>query len=83
MEGWLRAFQHGMGFSHPTLPKFLSFLRKEQNWTEVKIARTQAGEQPRKDTKNFKSNKRLKTVLSIYQNNRIRSLLGLANNFEF
>ena len=72
-----------MGFSHPTLGKFLSFLRKEQNWTEVKIARIEAGEQPRKDAKYVKPNERLKTIWSHYQNNRILSLLGLANNFEF
>ena len=78
------AFQHGMGFSHPTLGKFLSFLRKEQNWTEVKIARIQAGEQPHNDAKYVKSNERLRTILSNYQNNCILSLLeGLANNFEF
>ena len=84
VEGWHRAFQHGMGFNHPTLGKFLSFLRKEQNWTEVKIARMQGGEQPRKNAKYVKFNERLKTILSNYQNNRILSLLeGLANNFEF
>ena len=50
----------------------------------VKIAYIQAGEQPRKDAKYVKSNERLKTILSNYQNNRILSLLeGLAKNFEF
>ena len=84
VEGWHRAFQHGMEFPHPTLGKFLSFLRKEQNWTEVKIARIQSGEQPRKDAKCGKSNERPKTIWSNYQNSRILSLLeGLANNFEF
>ena len=84
VEGWHRAFQHGMGFSHPTLDKFLSFLRKEQNWAEVKIARRQARKQARKDAKYVNFNELLKTILSNYQNNRILSLLeGLANNFEF
>ena len=30
VEGWHRAFQLGMGFAHPTITKFLQYLRKER-----------------------------------------------------
>ena len=84
VEGWHRAFQHGMGFAHPTLGKFLTFLRREQGWTEVKIARIEGGEKPRKDAKYERTNDKLKNILEHYQNNRLMSLLeGIANNFDF
>ena len=84
VEGWHRAFQHGMGFAHPTLGKFLSFLRREQNWTEVKMARIQGGEPPNRDAKYVKSNEHVMNILANYQNNRVLNLLqGLANNFDF
>ena len=85
VEGWHRAFQHGMGFSsnigqNSVIPKEGTKLDRSE---EVKNACIQAGEQPRKDAKYGKPNERLKTILSNYQNNRILSLLeGLASNFE-
>ena len=54
-----------MEFAHPTLGLFLTFLRKEHNWTEVKTARILAGEQSRKDTKYDKANERLKQFSTV------------------
>ena len=84
VEGWHRAFQHGMGFAHPTLGKFLTFLRREQSWTEVKVARIQGGEKPNRNVKYARNNCNLQNILLNYQNNRILALLeGISNNFDF
>ena len=44
VEGWHRAFQLGMGIAHPLITNFLQYLRKEQSFTENRIARIRAGE---------------------------------------
>ena len=36
VEGWHRAFQTSLGHNHPTIYKFIEFLRMEQDHTEKK-----------------------------------------------
>ena len=38
VEGWHRAFQTSLGYNHPTIYKFVEFLRLEQDHTEKKAA---------------------------------------------
>ena len=84
VEGRHHAFQSGMGFSHPTILKFLHYLKREQSLTENKIARIRSGEKFKKDAKYEASSERLMEILANYQNNRIKkTLIGISCNFNF
>ena len=45
VEGWHRAFQTSLGHNHPTVYKFVEFLRLEQDHTEKKLTRLNVGQQ--------------------------------------
>ena len=84
VEGWHRAFQLGMGFAHPTITKFLQYLRKEQSFTENRIARIRAGEVLPVTAKVERHRQRLQQLLNHYQNNNLLSVLErLSFNFDF
>ena len=84
VECWHRAFQLGMGFAHPTITKFLQYLRKEQSFTEKRIARICAGEILPVNAKVERHRHRLQQLLNHYQNNNLLSVLeGLSFNFDF
>ena len=78
------AFQLGMGFAHPTITKFLPYLRKEQSFTENRIARIRAGEILLVNAKVERHCQRLQELLNHYQNNSLLSdLEGVSFNFDF
>ena len=84
VEGWHRAFQLGMGFAHPTITKFLQYLRKEQSFTENRIARRRTGETLPVNAKVERHRQRLQQLLNHYQNNNLLFVLeGLSFNFDF
>ena len=82
VEGWHRASQLGMGFAHPTITKLLQYLRKEQSFTENRIARIRAEILPVK-AKVERHRQRLQQLLNPYQNNNLSVLEGLSFNFDF
>ena len=84
VERWHHTFHSGMGFSHPTILKFLHYLQREQSLTENKIARIRAGEKFKKDAKYEASSEPPLEILADYQNNRIKkTLIGISCNFNF
>ena len=82
--GWHRGFQLGMGFAHPTITKFSQYLRKEQSFTENRIARIRAGEVLPVNAKVERHRQRLQQFLNHYQINNLLSVPeGLSINFDF
>ena len=71
-------------FAHPTTTKFLQYLRKEQSFTENRIARIRAREILPFNVKVEQHRQRLQHLLNHHQNNNLLSLLeGLSFNFDF
>ena len=84
VEGWHRAFQMGMGCAHPTICKFIQYLRNEQSLTENRITRIIAGEDVYKRPEYVHRQNRLAKILKDYQNSIIlKELEGISYNFEF
>ena len=84
VEGWHRAIKGSLGYVHPTIFKFIDFLRREQSAAENKLISLQAGKEFPKNARYQKNALRIKNILEGYQNNRIElALNGLSNNFDF
>ena len=84
VEGWHRAIKGSLGYVHPTIFKFIDFLRREQSATENKLISLQAGKELPKNARYQKNALRIKNILEGYQKNRIElALNGLSNNFAF
>ena len=84
VEGWQKAFQLSMGFAHPTITKFLHYLRKEQSFTEKRIARLLGREILPVNAKVERRRQRLQQLVNHYQNNNLLSVLkGFSFNFYF
>ena len=70
-------------YVHPTIFKFIDFLRREKSAAENKLISLQAGKEFPKNARYQKNALRIKNILEGYQNNRIEPALnGLSNNFD-
>ena len=84
VEGWHRGIKWSLGYVHPTIFKFIDFLRREQSAAENKLIGLQAGKEFPKNARFHKNALRIKNILEGYQNNRIElALKRLSNNFDF
>ena len=74
----------GMGCAHPTIHKFIQFLRTEQSLSENELERIIAGESAAKVANTEKSQTALVEIFKNYTNtNILKQLEGLSFNFDF
>ena len=84
VEGWHRAIKGSLGYVHPTIFKFVDFLRREQSAAENKMIALQAGSEFPRSALYRKTAQKIKNILDGYQNSRIEMTLNrLAHNFDF
>ena len=84
VEGWHRAIKGSLGYVHPSIFKFVEFLRREQSAAENKLIALQAGNDFPKSDQYQKNAQRIQNILQQYQNNRIELIFtGLAQNCDF
>ena len=79
-KNWLwnhccRKFQVNVVFLHPTMMKFLQYLRKEQNFTENRIARVHIAKNLPVNAKMERYNRRFLQVFRYCQKNELLSVL--------
>ena len=67
VEGWHRAMKGSLGYVHPTIFKFIDFLRREQSAAENKLISFQAGKEFPKNARYQKNAPRIKNILEGYQ----------------
>jgi hypothetical protein len=86
LEAWHRRFQIIIGKSHPNIYEFITKLKSEQSYTDFRLDKIYAGEDPIKIKRKAKTQtQRLKTVVQKYDDylTVFEYLRGCARNFEF
>ena len=51
VDGWQRAFQSAIGYTHPTIHKLIEFIQPEQSLAENELVRTKSREKALKTAK--------------------------------
>ena len=84
MEGWHNAFARTVQIAHPTLPRLVVKLQKEQNINQMNVERMLAGEDPPLRKKKYRDlDRRLRTVVLDYENRTsIDYLRGCSHNIN-
>ena len=67
VEGWHRDIKGNLGYAHPTIFKFIDFLRREQSAAEKKLISLQVGKEFPKKSRYQKNALRIKNILEGYQ----------------
>ena len=84
VEGWHNAFQSGISIHHPSFPKLMNYLQREQSLQETKYAKWEAGDIPFEAKLSKERTERLFNLVTNYQNrDTILYLKGIAHNFTF
>ena len=86
LEAWHRRFQIIIGKSHPNIYEFITKLKAEQSYTDFRLDKIYAGEDPVKiKRKTITQTQRLKNIVMKYENypDVLEYLRGCARNFEF
>ena len=86
LEAWHRRFGCIIGKSHPNVYEFIAKLKEEQSYTEYRIDKIFAGEDPVKiNRKDKQIANRLKRIVSEFHQNPsvIEYLRGCGHNFNF
>ena len=84
VEGWHNAFARTVQIAHPTLPRLVVKLQKEQNINQMNVERMLAGEDPPLRKKKYRDlDRRLRTVVLDYENRTsIDYLRGCSHNIN-
>ena len=84
LEGWHNGFARAIGSAHPSIWKFIEFIRKEHATTHVTIAQIKAGQAPPSLRKEYKViNEHIKTIVNDYPNKEIITYLkGVSHNLK-
>jgi hypothetical protein len=84
VEGWHNAFARSVQIAHPTLPRLVVKLQKEQNNNQLIVERLLAGEDPPLKKKKYRDlDRRLQTVVLDYENRAsIDYLRGCSHNIN-
>jgi hypothetical protein len=84
VEGWYRRFHSLVAADHPSIWKFISGLKKEQNLNEVQINKYVSGEDPQESRLMYRERaKNFENIVSSYDKNNLEFYLtGIANNFN-
>ena len=86
VEGWHRTFETQVAGHHPNIWKFLDFLKKEQNYNDVKVDQFLAGNSLQPPRKKYRdSSERIKRIVEKYSSysNVIDYLRAIAHNLGF
>lgn len=84
VEGWHSAFARSVQIAHPTLPRLVVKLQKEQSLNQLNVERMVAGEEPPLKKKNYRDlDCRLRSVVLDYGNrSAIDYLRGCSHNIN-
>ena len=74
VEGWHSAFARSVQIAHPTLPRLVVKLQKEQGINQLNVERMLAGEDPPLRKKYRDNDRRLRTVVLDYANRTIQAI---------
>jgi hypothetical protein len=86
LEAWHRRFNVIIGKSHPNIFEFITRLKAEQSYTELRVDKIYAGNDPIRVKRKQKTQiNRVKTIVSNYADypDIIQFLKGCAHNIEF
>ena len=75
VEGWHNAFQSSISCSHPSFPKFVKLLQREQGIQDVKYAKWEGGNFPLPSKLSIKREQRLNNLVSEYSNRDLLTYL--------
>ena len=83
VEGWHNAFKSGICHAHPSFPKLLIHLQREQSLQEAIYAKWEGGSIKQRSKQSIEQEKRLQSIVEDYQNRDILVYLrGIAYNFN-
>ena len=83
VEGWHNAFGSGISHSHPSLPKLLKHLKREQSLQEAVYSKWEGGEHKEISKLSLKREERILTLVAAYSNrNLLDYLRGVAYNIN-
>jgi hypothetical protein len=82
VEGWHNAFANRVSIIHPTIPKLVDKIRREQSKFEIDIAQIRQGVEPKSKKALYKKlDDRIKRLVLRYDTNQLEDYLnGIAAN---
>ena len=85
IEGWHRRFSLQVSSCHPTLRKFIDFLKDEENMVRVEIVQQLVGHAPQAQRRRYRDcNQRIMTIVEDYPNRAtVPYLRAIAHNIAF
>ena len=84
VEGWHNAFQSGISISHPSFPKLVNYLQREQAVQDEKYAKWESGNMHQQSKSSKDRDERLFNLVMDYENrDTLNYLRGIAHNFTF
>ena len=84
VEGWHNAFQSGISISHPSFPKLVNYLQREQAVQDEKYAKWESGNMHQQSKSSKDRDERLFHLVMDYENrDTLAYFRGITHNFTF